>query len=79
MANEIQKMVGYAIAFVGLTAITLTGIAVINGYKDSYTVDNDTADKFIAGLAIFATFSTIVALTIVGKIIVGLFKGGKYS
>jgi len=72
---DISKMQGFAIAVVGLATIVLTGLAVITGYKDSGTVTNATADLFIAGLTIFATFMSIIVLALVGKIIIGLFKG----
>ena len=39
-------------------------------------INNTTADKFIAGLAVFATFTTVIVLALVGKIIIGLFKKG---
>lgn len=46
----------------------------------TYLADSDTqgyADKFTAGLAIFGTFIAIIILSIVGKIIVGIFKKNK--
>jgi len=75
MDAGIKKMGGYAVATVSLAAITLTGLAVVQGYKDSGSVDNTTADAFIAGLAIFGTFMVVIALSLVGKIIIGLFQG----
>lgn len=73
--GDIKGMQSQAIAVVALSAITLTGIAVVNGFKDTNLIDNDTADAFITGLTIFATFMGVLVLAIVGKIIVGLFKG----
>lgn len=70
----LDKMSASAIAVVALSAVTLTGLAVVQGYKDSGAVDNTTADKFIAGLAVFGTFVAIIVLTLVGKIIIGLFS-----
>ena len=72
---DFSKMSASAIATVGLAAVTLTGLAVVQGYKDSGLVDNTTADKFIAGLAIFGTFLSVIVLSLVGKIIIGMFKG----
>lgn len=63
-----------AIAVVSLAAIVLTGLAVVSGFKDTGQVDNDTADTFITGLAIFGTFMAVIVLAIVGKVIIGLFK-----
>lgn len=70
----LDSMAPAAIAVVGLSAITLTGLAVISGFKDTGLVTNATADSFITGLTIFATFMAVIVLAIVGKIIVGLFK-----
>ncbi len=70
----IDSMSGSAVAVVGLAAITLTGLAVVQGYEDTGLVDNTTADAFLAGLAIFGTFMAVIVLSIVGKIIVGMFK-----
>jgi len=75
MAN-LSLMQTSAIAVVGLAAITLTGIAVVTGFKDTNLVNNTTADNFNAGLAIFGTFMAVIVLALVGKIIVGLFKKG---
>ena len=72
--SELKKLGAAAVAMVGLAAITLTGLAVVSGFKDTGLVDNTTAELFITGLAIFGTFSSILVLAIVGKIIVGLFR-----
>ena len=74
---DIIGMQASAIAVVGLSAVTLTGLAVVSGFKDTGLVDNTTADNFITGLAIFGTFMAVIVLALVGKIIIGLFKKGK--
>ena len=74
MGNALKDLQASGIAVVSLAAIVLTGLAVVQGFKDSNTIDNTTAEKFIAGLAIFGTFSTIIILAIIGKVIIGLFK-----
>jgi len=74
---DITGMQASAIAVVGLSAVTLTGLAVVSGFKDTGLVDNTTADAFITGLAIFGTFMAVIVLALVGKIIIGLFKKGK--
>lgn len=73
MGSGLKDMQPAAIAVVGLSAVTLTGIAVINGFKDTALVSNSTADLFVTGLTIFATFTAVIVLALVGKIIVGLF------
>ena len=74
---DITGMQASAIAVVGLSAVTLTGLAVVSGFKDTGLVDNTTADAFITGRAIFGTFMAVIVLALVGKIIIGLFKKGK--
>jgi len=74
MGNALKDLQASGIAVVSLAAIVLTGLAVVQGFKDSGTIDNTTATKFITGLAIFGTFSTIIILAIIGKVIIGLFK-----
>jgi len=74
---DISGMQASAIAVVGLSAVTLTGLAVVSGFKDTGLVDNTTADNFITGLAIFGTFMAVIVLALVGKIIIGLFKKDK--
>ena len=74
---DITGMQASAVAVVGLSAVTLTGLAVISGFKDTGLVDNTTADAFTTGLAIFGTFMAVIVLALVGKIIIGLFRKGK--
>ena len=74
---DITGMQASAVAVVGLSAVTLTGLAVVSGFKDTGLVDNTTADAFITGLAIFGTFMAVIVLALVGKIIIGLFRKGK--
>jgi hypothetical protein len=78
MAEEggIKVMGGAAIALVSLAAISLAGIAVINGFKNTGLVDNTTATNFIAGIAIFGAFAAVIAIGLVGKIIIGIFRKG---
>jgi len=76
MVEGLGTMQKSAIAVVSLAAITLVGLAVINGFKDSGQVTNTTADLFINGLTIFGTFMAVIVLALVGKIIIGLFRKG---
>ena len=72
--SNIKIMGAYAIGLASLAAISLTGIAVVQGFKDSNLVDNTTADNFISAIAIFGTFSAVLAIALIGKIVIGLFK-----
>ena len=53
---DISNMKNSAIAVMVLAAITLTALAVVQGFKDTGLVDNTTADAFITGLSYFGTF-----------------------
>lgn len=71
---QLSSLKTNAILLGALAAIVLTVLAVIQGFKDTDLITNATADLFITGLTIFATFAGVLALAIVGKTIVGLFK-----
>lgn len=87
--SGISNIKGYAIAIGALAVVTLLGIAIVGGFKDSGALGNcsnssateystglcNEADYFITGLAIFGTFVGVIILAIIGKIIVGLYKG----
>ena len=75
--TDLKKLVVAAVAVIGLAAVDLTGIAVVNGFKATDLIDNATATKFVTGLTIFASFLSVIVLAIVGKAIIGLFKAGK--
>jgi len=70
----IGDLKSYAIAVGALAVVDMTTIAVVLGFKDTGLVNNDTADKFVTGLTIFATFVGVIILALIGKIIVGLYK-----
>ena len=76
MSSEIKKLAGYAIATVSIAASTVLGIAILNGFKGAASgIDNATVDLFITGLAVFGTFMSIITLSLVGKTVIGLFRG----
>ena len=68
-----------ALAFVALAIISVLGIIVLSEFKGSSSaipaLGNTTIDLFIAAIAIFGTFATIMALIVVTKGIIGLVKG----
>jgi len=76
MADNIDSMKGYAIAVGALAVITIVTMAVLQGFKDTGLINNTIANKFVTGLTVFATFTTVIVLALVGKIIIGLFKKG---
>lgn len=73
--SSVGNMKAYAIAIGALAVVVLTTLAVVSGFKDTNLVDNTTADRFVTGLTIFATFVGVIILALVGKVIVGLYKG----
>jgi len=77
MEKQFKTMIASAVAVVSLSAAVLTGIAVVNGFKENAYIDNTTADYFVTGLTIFGSFLAIIVLALVGKIIVGLFRGSQ--
>ena len=76
--SGVGKLKGYIIAFGSFAIIDLMVAAVLTGFKNTNTVDNDTADLLIAALLVFATFAGIVALALMGKIVIGLFTNKGY-
>lgn len=80
--KEIAKMGVFALASVSLAVSTVIGIVLLEKMKTisvgnfNSTAPNTSIDAFVAGLAIFGSFMSIIALALVGKIIMGLFKSG---
>lgn len=75
--QEFMIMQTAAVGLATLGIISVVVIAVLSSVKTAGTgVDNATIDLFIAGITVFGTFATVIALTLVGKIVVGLVKGG---
>ena len=74
---EWNKLLAYAIVVISLAVVDLTGIAVVTAYKQTGLVDNTTADRFVTGLAYFGLFIGIMVISVVGKMIIGLFTSGK--
>ena len=77
-ANQGVKVMGaFALGLVGLAIICVMGIAVLVGFKTSGTLDatgNTTVDLFIAGITVFGTFASIMALVLVARIIMKILK-----
>ena len=77
MVKEVSKLGAAAIAVGTLAAVTLTSIAVVNGFKDTGLVDNTTATQFVTGLKIFGSFAGVIAIAMIGVIIVKMFMANK--
>ena len=74
MSKELKTLVAASVAMVSFAVTTLVGIAVVTQMKNNALIDNTTADLFISGLVLFGTFSTLVALVIIGKVVIGLVR-----
>ena len=80
MDPETKRMSAFAAGLVVLAIVSVIGIVVLAEFKTAITTSNTqvntTIDLFIAGIAVFGTFATILALILVAKIILGLLKDG---
>ena len=77
MTKSLKLLAAASVAMVTLGAIVLTGDAVIGGFVDSGQVNTTVANNFRIALNIFAVFASIIVLALVGKVIVGIFRGGE--
>lgn len=75
-AKGLKTMGVAAAALGGLAIITMVSVAVVQGFGNSGQADNATANLFVTGLTVFATFASLIALSLVGKIIYSLWRGG---
>jgi len=92
MDPEIKRMSVFAAGLVVLAIVSVIGIVVLAEFKSAIAATgyencsanpqckslqtNTTVDLFIAGIAVFGTFATILALILIAKVILGLLKGG---
>ena len=83
-SNTSQAVVGYTAATsvkgvagtVTLTNNSWDGLnATVTYTYNAATTSSNNADLFRAGLGVFATFMAIIVLALVGKAIIGYFKG----
>jgi len=79
MTADLKKMGAAALALMTLAILSVLGMVVLTEFKTSTSTSNTqvntTIDLFIAGLAIFGTFATILALIVVVKAVIGVVKG----
>ena len=73
---SVKSLSSSALGMVVLSTTTLVGIAIVTQMKNNSLIDNTSADAFVAGLTIFATFSTLVAIVLIGSAVIKLVKGG---
>ena len=73
-STGLKELGGSVIIIIAVAVASVMGIAVLQGFKDTNTVDNTTVDLFIAGIALVGSFIGIIMLAIIGKIVIGMFK-----
>jgi len=73
--GNISKMSLAALALVTLAITTVVGITVLREFANSTAIESGDVTPFITGLAIFGTFSVILAIVVVGKLVIDLVKG----
>jgi len=79
MTADLKKMGAAALALMTLAILSVLGIVVLAEFQTSVpnatATVNATITAFVAGLAIFGTFATILALIVVVKAVIGVVKG----
>jgi len=73
-STGLKELGGSVLIIIAVAVASVMGIAVLQGFKDTNTVDNTTVDLFIAGIALVGSFIGIIMLAIIGKIVIGMFK-----
>lgn len=72
--DPFKLLIAASISIVSLSAIVLTGIAVIEGFNNTGLLPNNVAAlAFIVGLGIFGSFAAVVVLALIGKVIQQIF------
>ena len=79
MADAKQlKMLGVAaVAMVSFATISLVGIAVVEQFKANALINATVAQYFVDALAIFGSFSSIIALGLIAKVLIAVFRGNE--
>jgi hypothetical protein len=63
-----------ALAMVTLAITSVIGITILRTFANATAIEDADVTPFITGLAVFGTFSTVVAIIIVGKLVLGILK-----
>jgi hypothetical protein len=72
--GQLSKMTVAALALVTLAVSTVVGITILREFANTTAIVESDVTPFITGLAIFGTFSTILAIVIVGKVVLDLVR-----
>jgi len=75
--TDMKKLMSMAIAIISLAVLTVIGILTLEVIKDTNlmsTTGNSTVDSFITGLTYFATFTGILVIGVIGKILIKMYK-----
>ena len=74
MAKDVKLLVVFASTIVTFGATILIGIAVMNKFKEQTIVDNATADYVIAGITFMGSFTILLCLGGLGKVLIRMFR-----
>lgn len=74
---EMKKLMSMAIAIVSLAVLVVIGILTLEVIKDTALLSasgNSTVESFITGMTYFATFTGILVIGVIGKILIGMYR-----
>ena len=74
MGGSVTKLTVGALAMVTLAVSTVIGITVLRTFANTTAIQESDVTPFITGLAIFGTFSTVMAIVLVGKLVLNLVR-----
>lgn len=72
-----KKLMTMAVAIVSLAVLVVIGILTLEVVKDTALLSangNSTVDSFITGLTYFATFTGILVIGVIGKVLIRMYK-----
>lgn len=74
---QMKQMMTMAVAIISLAVLVVIGILTLEVVKQTNLMSstgNSTVDTFITGLTYFATFTGILVIGVVGKILIKMYK-----
>ena len=74
---DMKGLLVMAVAIVSLAVLVIIGILTLEVIKDTELMSatgNSTVDSFITGLTYFATFTGILVIGVIGKILIKMYR-----
>ena len=74
---DMKQLTVMAVAIVSLAVLVIIGILTLEVIKDTNLMSstgNSTVDSFITGLTYFATFTGILVIGVIGKILIKMYR-----